>query len=154
MILPLIITIALAEYAARDDFQQIGKDDKICHGIQWLFRASVVTLACWLSGTWWLAFGMAGLFSAYFRWRLNTLRGLGWSYIGPWSSIYDAAFYSFVHRVMFGKWPTVASIQQDKGWYHFFSALPVCICVHRAGTIAYIFEGLLFVGVMVYICIA
>jgi hypothetical protein len=48
MIPSTLITIALAEYASRDDFQQIGKGSKIRHGLQWLFRAAVVGLACWL----------------------------------------------------------------------------------------------------------
>ena len=137
MILPLIITIALAEYAARDDFHQIGNDDKIRHGIQWLFRASVVTLACWLSGTWWLAFGMAGLFSAYFRWRLNTLRELDWRYVSP-SSWYDWQFI----RLTMGRYSREQALED---WF----ILGLCQDALRAGTLAYIFEALLFVGVMV-----
>ena len=142
MIPSTLITIALAEYGSRDDFHQIGKGSKIRHGLQWLFRASVVTLACWLDDCTLYAVPLAFLFSAVFRWRLNALRGKDWRYMAPWSSVYDMCLFALANQWIPPK-PYLSLIR---------TAYSVKL-IHRAGTLAYIFEGACFVaGTVWYIC--
>lgn len=142
MLASTLITIALAEYASRDDFQQIGKGSKIRHGIQWLFRAAVVALACWLDDCMLYAVPLAFLFSAVFRWRLNALRGKDWRYMAPWSSVYDMCLFALANQWIPPK-PYLSLIR---------TAYSVKL-IHRAGTLAYIFEGACFVaGTVWYIC--
>jgi len=148
MIPSTLITIALAEYASRDDFQQIGKGSKIRHGIQWLFRAAVVGLACYLDNCLLYAVPLAFLFSAVFRWRLNELRKLDWRYISPsawydWMFLRCCGFYGKSNQME--HWGR--SYRTYHGWWR--------KQVHRAGTLAYIFEAVVFVvGTGWYICIA
>ncbi len=142
MLASTLITLALAEYASRDDFQQIGKGSKIRHGIQWLFRAAVVGLACWLDDCTLYAVPLAFLFSAVFRWRLNGLRGNDWRYVAPWSSVYDMCLFAFANQWIPPK-PYLSLIR---------TAYSVKL-IHRAGTLAYIFEAVCFVaGTVWYIC--
>lgn len=144
MIPSTLITIALAEYASRDDFQQIGKGSKIRHGLQWLFRAAVVGLACYLDNCLLYAVPLAFLFSAVFRWRLNGLRGKDWRYVAPWSSVYDMCLFALANQWIPPK-PYLSLIR---------TAYSVKL-IHRAGTLAYIFEAVCFVvGTGWYICIA
>ena len=135
MIPSTLITIALAEYASRDDFQQIGKGSKIRHGIQWLFRAAVVALACYLDDCMLYAVPLAFLFSAVFRWRLNALRGKDWRYMAPWSSVYDMCLFALANQWIPPK-PYLSLMR---------TAYSVKL-IHRAGTLAYIFEGACFVA--------
>ena len=135
MLASTLITLALAEYASRDDFQQIGKGSKIRHGIQWLFRAAVVALACWLDDCMLYAVPLAFLFSAVFRWRLNALRGKDWRYMAPWSSVYDMCLFALANQWIPPK-PYLSLIR---------TAYSVKL-IHRAGTLAYIFEAVCFVA--------
>jgi len=135
MIPSTLITIALAEYASRDDFQQIGKGSKIRHGIQWLFRAAVVALACYLDDCMLYAVPLAFLFSAVFRWRLNALRGKDWRYMAPWSSVYDMCLFALANQWIPPK-PYLSLMR---------TAYSVKL-IHRAGTLAYIFEAVCFVA--------
>lgn len=144
MLASTLITIALAEYAARDDFKQIDKGSKIRHGIQWLFRAAVVGLACYLDNCLPYAVPLAFLFSAVFRWRLNGLRGKDWRYMAPWSSVYDMCLFALANQWIPPK-PYLSLIR---------TAYSVKL-IHRAGTLAYIFEAVVFVvGTVWYICSA
>lgn len=144
MITSTLITLALAEYASRDDFHQIGKGSKIRHGLQWLFRAAVVALACYLDDCMLYAVPLAFLFSAVFRWRLNALRGKDWRYMAPWSSVYDMCLFALANQWIPPK-PYLSLIR---------TAYSVKL-IHRAGTLAYIFEAVVFVvGTVWYICSA
>jgi hypothetical protein len=144
MIPSTLITIALAEYASRDDFHQIGKGSKIRHGLQWLFRAAVVGLACYLDNCLLYAVPLAFLFSAVFRWRLNGLRDDWWWYLGPMldargskNSKYDSVFHWIA-------WTSSGQKKDHEGYYVY--------CDNRAGTLAYIFEAVVFVvGTVWYI---
>ena len=141
MIPSTLITLALAEYASRDDFHQIGKGSKIRHGLQWLFRAAVVGLACWLDDCTLYAVPLAFLFSALFRWRLNGLRGYDALYLGPTNRGFDDSWYDAVFV-----WATYHIWNKSgQGRYKYRT--------NRAGTLAYIFEGACFVvGTVWYIC--
>ncbi len=153
MITSTLITLALAEYASRDDFHQIGKGSKIRHGLQWLFRAAVVALACYLDDCMLYAVPLAFLFSAVFRWRLNGLRGKDWRYIGPWSSWYDRRFVVLI-AMPYGIKVTSEFIELVRADY-FKNDLRARLIIHRAGTMAYIFEAVCFVvGTVWYICSA
>ena len=143
MLASTLITLALAEYASRDDFQQIGKGSKVRHGLQWLFRAAVVGLACWLDDCALYALPLALLFSAVFRWRLNGLRRLDWRYVSP-SNWFDWIW------LMVTVAPGVSMLDKEN-WtlYHGASYLKrerYTKDVHRAGTMAYIFEAVCFVA--------
>jgi len=99
-----------AHYCAWDDFTQIGKDEPVHHVKQWLIRAGisvaaivvisgvgeVLTLKMFIL----MSVAVAFLFSAWFRYRLNKLRGQKWWYMGnsipfrgPGSSIYDGLWH-------------------------------------------------------------
>ena len=82
-----------AHYCAWDDFTQIGKDEPVHHVKQWLIRAGIsVAAIIIISGVGevltlrmfgLMSVAVAFLFSAWFRYRLNKLRGLEWYYMGP-----------------------------------------------------------------------
>lgn len=146
MIIATIFTGLFAMICARDDAKQIAQHSKIRHGLQWLFRAALVTGVCYLTAKWWLAFAMAGFFSAVFRAELNDLRLLDWRYISP-SSWYDWQFIRLTHAGYDG--------QRDDAieWHgRRYRELPGYFeDIHRAGTMAYIFEAVVFVfGLIIY----
>jgi hypothetical protein len=90
---------------------------------------------------------LAFLFSAVFRWRLNGLRDDWWWYLGPMldargskNSKYDSVFHWIA-------WTSSGQKKDHEGYYVY--------CDNRAGTLAYIFEAVVFVvGTAWYICIA
>ena len=141
MLIPILTTLALCELSARDDNRQIERHLPIHHGVQWWIRALVVVGVCLLCGVPWLSIGLAGLFSAVFRWRLNRLRGLDWRYIAPWSNYYDRLWIAPFYGLR-PSWFDLILIRDNhiSFGHHGF--------IHRAGTIAYIFEGLVFAGVL------
>lgn len=143
MLIPILTTLALAELSARDDARQIRRGLIIDHAMQWYIRALVVIGVCLVFCVPWLSIGLAGLFSAVFRWRLNKLRGLDWRYVSP-SSWYDWQFIRLTHGGYDG--------QRDDAmeWHGRRYGLLMVYArdIHRAGTIAYIFEGLVFAGVL------
>ena len=148
MILPILTTLITAELSARDDFRQIGNDEKIRHVIQWCIRAAIVGAACiadwyWFNSPWYTVIGMAGLFSAFFRWRLNSLRGLDWRYVSP-SSWYDWQFIRLTHAGYDGQRDD--AIEWHGIRYNNLQLYPNDI--HRAGLIAYIVEVVVFAVVL------
>jgi hypothetical protein len=141
-----ILTAAFAVWQASEDDLQITMGQPVRHVRQWLLRASVVTLMCVVIGLPWLAIGLAGLFSAVFRYSLNRLRGLSPWYVSP-SNWYDwfwlcvcaatLGWSAWGHRREFAiswsynlLWP---------GWVQWS---------HRAGRIAYAVELVVFVAVL------
>ena len=154
MIIPILTTLALAELSARDDARQIRRNIIIDHVMQWYIRALVVLGVCLVFCVPWLSIGLAGLFSAVFRWRLNRLRGLDVRYIAPWSSFYDRAFHAAVLRMRHGFWISVEFLGEERDIYFGGRGIDPTSTqcakddIHRAGTIAYIFEGLVFAGVL------
>lgn len=136
MIPATAFTILFALWCSRDDAQQIARHSKIYHGLQWCFRAAVVVAVCYWWASWWLALGMAGLFSAVFRWDLNGRRGLDWRYVSP-SNWYD--------RLWIWLYSVIDHSQYELGSWGYKTI--------KAGTMAYIVEALLFIGVVVaYLC--
>ena len=148
MLIPILTTLALAELSARDDARQIRRNLIIDHVMQWYIRALVVLGVCLVFCVPWLSIGLAGLFSAVFRWRLNRLRGLDVRYVSP-SNWYD---WQFIRHTLawVNKRDYWNRVREFHGINYFEPAgtpeYPVRI--HRAGTIAYIFEGLVFAGVL------
>jgi hypothetical protein len=110
LIILTVFTVAFALWCAADDAEEIAHGKYIRHKLQWVLRAIAVGVPCLLFGVPFFAIGLAFLFSAVFRFRLNRLRGLDWRYVSA-SNIYDSVF-----------------IWAARGR------------VHRAGTIAYITE--------------
>jgi hypothetical protein len=148
-----ILTAAFAAWCACDDDLQIAMNKPVRHVRQWLLRASVVALLCVVIGLPWLAIGLAGLFSAVFRYELNRLRGLSPFYIAPWSSLYDRAAMSVTvaarHFASYYKWwwPNDREITMWKDGY--LSGWPWAKKdIHRAGKIAYAVELVVFVAVL------
>lgn len=94
-----------AHYCAWDDNIQTSKNEAIHHIKQWLIRAGVAVAAITIiSGVGevltlrmfgLMSVAVAFLFSAWFRYRLNKLRGLDWWYISI-SNYYDRFFISVV----------------------------------------------------------
>lgn len=141
MIPATAFTILFALWCSRDDAQQIARHSKIYHGLQWSFRAALVVAVCYWWASWWLALGMAGLFSAVFRWDLNGRRDDWWWYLGPRleergskDSLYDTALHWIA-------WTASSRKRDDEARPIYSDKLP--------GTMAYIFEALLFVGVVI-----
>ena len=147
MLIPILTTLALAELSARDDARQIRRNLIIDHVMQWYIRAVVVLGVCWLCGVPWLSIGLAGLFSAVFRWRLNRLRGKDWRYVSP-SSWYDRLWM----RISAGEWQSTRVMDYYFSTYYEGNTYYMRE-LHRAGAIAYIVEGLVFAGVLyLYAC--
>ena len=145
MILPILTTLITAEISARDDFRQIGDNEKIRHFLQWCIRAAIVGAACladwyWFNGPWYTVIGMAGLFSAFFRWRLNRMNDDWWWYLGPRldqrgskDSRYDTVFHWLV-------WTFTGRRTDHEGYYVYCDECP--------GKLAYIVELVVFAVVL------
>jgi hypothetical protein len=91
LIILTVFTVAFALWCAADDAEEIAQGKYIRHKLQWVLRAIVVGVPCLLLGVPFFAIGLAFLFSAVFRFRLNRLRGLDWRYVSP-SNWYDYLF--------------------------------------------------------------
>jgi len=84
-------TLVLAVIMAERDAAAIKAGAEINHVLWWWIRAIAVAVPCVVIGKALLSIGMAGLFSAVFRWELNALRGVRCTYISR-SNLYDSAF--------------------------------------------------------------
>lgn len=144
-----LVTAAFAWWCAMDDAEAIAEGRKIRHGLQWCMRAAWVLLWCGLFDAWLLAVPLAFLFSGVFRVCLNSLRGKDVRYIAPWSNYYDRTVMSVTVAVRYARhhtlwwWPNDREVGQWKdgylsGWKWAKDD------VHRAGTIAYIFEAVAY----------
>jgi hypothetical protein len=146
-----ILTAAFAVWCAFDDDLQIAMNKPVRHVRQWLLRASAVTLMCVVIGLPWLAIGLAGLFSAVFRYALNRLRGLSPWYVSP-SNWYDW-FWLWAgsmpgHGMYFGSllWARSNFLQE---WRHYHEGWrPWINWSHNGGKIAYAVELVVFVSVL------
>lgn len=150
MLLAILATTLLAIYSSNDDFMEIVANKKIRHGAQWLFRAAVVTLVCYLLKCLLFAIPLGFLFSAVFRYKLNKKRGLDWRYISP-SSWYDWQFIRLTYAGCDGE-------RDDAIEWHGRRYAELHIYgrdIHRAGTMAYIFEAVVFIfGSILYLLYA
>ena len=122
--------------------------------MQWYVRAFVVLGVCLMFCVPWLSIGLAGLFSAVFRFRLNRLRGLDWRYVSP-SNWYDFAFiwacwYSEGHAMPTQRLKRMAEIFHRNIYAEVDFMNLYRPAIHRAGTIAYITEGLVFAGALAW----
>ena len=143
MLIALLATTLLALYSSSDDFKEIVAGEKIRHGLQWLFRAAVVTLVCYLTKCLLFAIPLAFLFSALFRYKLNKKRGLDWRYVSP-SNHYDWFFI----RMTMGRYTRSEALED---WF----ILGLCQDANRAGLLAYIFEAIVFTaGSILYLLYA
>jgi hypothetical protein len=103
-----------------------------------------------------MVLGLWGLFSAVFRYSLNTLRGLDWRYVSP-SNWYDWMFIvadlSMQGRPhwAYGKRNVAMKVHAAYFTPNNFVRQEYVNHIHRAGTIAYIVELVAFV-VVAYIC--
>ena len=122
MIARFLFTAAHALFWAATDARDIRNGKDINHGVRWALRAAIEVGAALLAlplgwGTALTTIAAAFLFSALFRFLLNTMRGRHWAYISD-NNEYD--------------WLFIATFS-DYGIGH-----------HRAGTLAYIFEAVVF----------
>jgi len=151
MILYIVFLITLAVYAYRQawrDYLRISLGQPIDHGarlkerlwfagVRWLICASLgvfVFNVYWLDALLWIPAGWA-TWTAMFRLSLNKMRGLHWNYISP-SNVYDSVFL----RITWGKFPDRTELVE--AWHVYMCAKDSL----RAGTLAYIFEALVFVA--------
>ena len=146
MIARFLFTAAHALFWAARDARDIRNGKDINHGVRWTIRAAIevgATLAVMPFG--WGAvmttLAAAFLFSALFRFLLNTMRGRHWAYVSP-SSWYD---WQFIRRyltwdILFGSIESAA--EHHNANYRHTNTYPKDI--HRAGTLAYIFEAAVF----------
>ena len=139
-----IFAASFAVWCACDDDIQIAMNKPVRHVRQWLLRASVVTLLCVVIGLPWMAIGLAGLFSAVFRYALNRLRGLSPWYMAPWSNLYDRVFYSIACLY----WFTPGMLRSHRIILTGGSPIGDWSDIHRAGRIAYAVELVVFVAVL------
>lgn len=155
-------SMLIANWKARVDAASIARNEPIDHGKE---------LADWAI---WVALGYAagGIFTAVhdkdprgfylylplawsaftpsFRWLLNRKRRLDWRYVSP-SSAYDRAFLGYGPRSM-SFWDMTAANSSHAGLYG--KSNGYTREVHRAGTLAYAFEALVFTASLVLITIA
>lgn len=92
----------------------------------------------WLPAAW-------GLFTAAFRWILNGRRKLDWRYVSP-SNWYDRIFLGYGIRRM-GYWDIMAAKSSHMALYPLMEKY--ASDVHRAGAIAYAFEGIILVASLI-----
>jgi hypothetical protein len=133
--IPTIAFVAL-QCAAWDyeaiQYRILHNGQNLDHAPMWRFRAFAVTAAACI--VWWfgvpvvplLGLGAFG-FSALFRWRLNTLRGLDWRYVRD-SNEYD--------------WLFIATFSDYKTGHH------------RAGLYAYITELTITAACLVWVALS
>lgn len=142
MIARFLFTAAHALFWAATDARDIRNGKNINHGVRWAIRAAIevgtslvfafirnepigirlvlVTIAA------------AFLFSALFRFLLNTMRGRHWNYISP-SSLYDWMFLRpFMHPI--------DRTECVEAWHVYMASMSAL----RAGRAAYIFEAVVF----------
>ncbi len=155
MIARFLFTAAHALFWAATDARDIRNGKNINHPVRWALRAAIEVGASLV-----FAFireepigirlvlttiAAAFLFSALFRFLLNTMRGRHWAYVSP-SSWYDWFFMQLcVLRALqtrrhylvdsFGRYTQFPYYRQH---------------VHRAGALAYIFEAVVF-GTFAYL---
>lgn len=139
-----LVTAGFAWWCAMDDAEAIAAGRKIRHGLQWALRAAWVLAWCWLFDAWLLALPLAFLFSGVFRVCLNRLRGLDVLYISPWSNFYDMVMWT-LHG---GFIPSPLNWEDYRARY-FDGETKYTKGLHRAGTIAYVFEAVAY-GVGLY----
>jgi hypothetical protein len=140
LIILTVFTVAFALWCAADDAEEIAHGKYIRHKLQWVLRAIAVGVPCLLFGVPFFAIGLAFLFSAVFRFRLNRLRGLSVWYIGPWSSLYDRLFAALFYM----RWPNWLDVLLMRDDYIEFGNVGF---IHRAGRIAYAVEVVIFAAV-------
>lgn len=150
MIARFLFTAAHALFWAATDARDIRNGKDINHPVRWAIRAaievgvSLVTMPIGWEGVL-VTIAAAFLFSALFRFLLNTMRGRHWAYVSP-SSWYD---WQFIRLTYAG-----ANMRRKEGIsrhvirYNWLDIYPKDI--HRAGTLAYIFEAVVF-AVLAYL---
>lgn len=102
IILIYFLAVCLAASEAQRDADTIADNEPIDHSRRWVYRASTIfglSIAATVVtlnhvGMAYAAIGAAFLFSAVFRYRLNTLRGLPFDYVST-SNVYDSVFIGF-----------------------------------------------------------
>jgi len=149
----LTFIILFAIWEAYEDQRDIKRGKDIDHAASWGYRAVVtcgVLLVIWyVSGASFLRFTIslaacAPIFSAVFRFALNKWRGKDWRYVSP-SNWYDWVFI----YLSFG-----AAFNSREAWdeHHGFDyehSPEYRHDIHGAGLLAYIFELVLSVGLIV-----
>ena len=152
MIARFLFTAAHALFWAATDARDIRNGKNINHPVRWVLRAVVECLAsvvCYyvlmmpkLADAVAMLVGCGFLFSALFRFLLNTTRGRHWAYVSP-SSWYD---WQFLKRTWFTMDGHVTT-QMHAVIYHnkvYPNGPFYLLANHRAGTLAYIFEAVVF----------
>jgi len=138
-----ILVAAYAVFEAWRHFLRIEEHKRINHIGAWTVRALVTCLILGLASFKLgysaipCAIGSAFLFSAVFRYCLNSMRGLHWAYLSP------SAHYDWLFMRLTGKFGNRASLIKE--WpsdYHGSNEVTDYVhdITHRAGTIAYIIE--------------
>ena len=147
----LFILGVIAFSEACHHFKDIERHRPINHGYALAFRIAIGSVMfAVMSVTHWLLaedyrflllapMGWAW-WTAWFRFLLNNMRGKDWRYVSP-SNWYDRLFLGYGFRRM-SFWDLVAAKSSYRGLYG--NAPEVTRHVHRAGTLAYVFEALVF----------
>ncbi len=148
MVAPYIFTLLLALWQAWSDATDIALNNPINHTRAWLNRAGVTLFVCvgftWASAEpWWkavvLAVGCAALFSCVFRTTLNLMRKKDWRYLG-YGAAYDSWWMKVTNVNYYGY---ITPYTEEKRFNQFYEKVVIFRDkVHRAGTIATIFEAL------------
>ena len=142
-----ILIFLFAQIESADDYAQIQRKETIDHAQQWLMRGTMTVLYLLFCGELWWAFGLAGLFSAVFRFQLNKKRGLDWRYVSP-SNLYD---YVWLFITWFRHLSRPVPMR-DAYLFHHSYYWPMGLndqyqpSVHRAGALAYTAEMVVIIG--------
>jgi hypothetical protein len=151
MIMALFAALLLAYVEARKDANDIAQHIPIDHVIGWTTRAAFMGFVVAAL----VAFGVfttlgevvavliasAFLFSASFRYILNSMRGLHATYLSP-SNLYDWAYLRpFMHPI--------DRTEAVEGWHVYMASYSAL----QAGRAAYITEGVITAAcIVVYLC--
>lgn len=162
-LLVLIVAYLFAQEEAKQDAWLIREGMRIDHAVAWCFRAAVMVLVVLLLLTVvepWHAIPLLAIsgfaFSAFFRYRLNALRGKDWRYIGPWSSWYDSLFYRLymcgyaLFRLGVWIWPNDDMIDTAQ-WGFIRGTTATTQDIHRSGILAYTVESLISIACLVWL---
>lgn len=154
----LLIAVALVAYfdakrearmiAARPGGPDLDHKELIWRRLRNIGALVMVAVVCDGTEGWdalWMglchAGGAWGVFTIVHRLSLNLMRGMDWRYVAPWGNRYDHLMWTAT--CFFGydpfDWTEVGT------WYH-QGSVEWRKSIHRAGTIAYIFEATVLAG--------
>lgn len=155
-ILFILCVVSIAYLEADADARIIALNQDIDHRQGLIERCIVVVVAglllCAAFGRWewitlmWIPLGWS-VFTPSFRWFLNRMRGMDWRYIST-SNRYDRQFIKLTDAPLY---PMADTSTPTGHAYAYNNSTTYRRMIHRAGAIAYAFEGtILLASLIIY----